>query len=72
MGLYYTPLQHLYLRINAGVNPVMTSWKAYAEDKKWAVAHYVMTLIQMRATPQADTLHETLRNQVHVKLSPAP
>ena len=72
MGLYYTPLQHLYLRINAGVNPVMTSWKAYPEEKKWAVAHYVMTLIQMRATPQADTLHDTLRNQVHVTLSPAP
>jgi mono/diheme cytochrome c family protein len=69
-GIYYTPIQYLYLRINAGVNPVMTSWKAYAEDKKWAVAHYVMTLIQMRATPAADRLHETLQNQVHVKLAP--
>jgi mono/diheme cytochrome c family protein len=72
MGLYYTPLQYLYLRINAGVNPVMTSWKAYAEDKKWAVAHYVMTLIQMRATPEADKLHELLKNQQHVKLNPTP
>ncbi len=72
MGLYYTPLQYLYLRINAGVNPVMTSWKAYPEDKKWAVSHYVMTLIQMRGAPQAEKLHETLRNQVHVKLPATP
>jgi mono/diheme cytochrome c family protein len=69
MGLYYTPLQYLYLRINAGVNPVMTSWKAYSEDKKWAVAHYVLTLIQKRGTPEADKLHEVLRDQAHVKLA---
>jgi hypothetical protein len=48
----------------------MTSWKAYSEDKKWAVSRYVMTLIQMRGTPAADRLHETLQNQVHVKLGP--
>jgi mono/diheme cytochrome c family protein len=70
MGTYWTPLQYLYLRINAGVNPVMTSWKAYSEDKKWAVSRYVMTLIQMRGTPAADRLHATLQNQVHVKLGP--
>ncbi len=68
LGMYYTPMQYLYLRINAGVNPVMTSWKAYAEDKKWAVTHYVMSLIQMRGTAAADQLHATLDNQQHVKL----
>jgi mono/diheme cytochrome c family protein len=72
IGFYYTPLQYLYLRINAGVNPVMTSWKAYAEDKKWAVAHYVMTLIQMRGTHEADSLRHKLETQVHMKLAPSP
>jgi mono/diheme cytochrome c family protein len=69
-GIYYTPLQYLYLRINAGVNPVMTSWKAYAEDKKWAVSHYVMSLIQLRANGKADELHAELEHQVHVKFAP--
>jgi mono/diheme cytochrome c family protein len=68
MGIYWTPIQYLYLRINAGVNPVMTSWKAYSEDKKWAVSHYVMTLIQSRGTDKADQLHATLEHQAHVKL----
>lgn len=69
MGIYWTPIQYLYLRINAGVNPVMTSWKAYGEDKKWAVAHYVLSLIQTRGTAKADALHATLDNQQHVKLA---
>ncbi len=71
LGIYYTPLQFLYLRIHAGVNPVMTSWKAYAEEKKWAVAHYVMTLIQMRGTAAADALHKKFETQKHVQLAPA-
>ncbi len=69
-GIYYTPLQYLYLRINAGVNPVMTSWKAYAEDKKWAVAHYVMSLIQLRVNGKAEELQARLDHQTHVKLAP--
>src|ERR1700722_10764480 len=70
MGIYWTPLQYLYLRINAGVNPVMTSWKAYAEDKKWAVAHYVMSLIQLRVNGKAEELQARLDHQTHVKLAP--
>jgi hypothetical protein len=69
-GLYYSPMQYLYLRINAGVNPVMTSWKAYPEDKKWSVTHYVMSLIQMRVTGKAEELQARLEHQTHVKLAP--
>jgi mono/diheme cytochrome c family protein len=70
MGIYWTPIQYLYLRINAGVNPVMTSWKAYSEEKKWAVSHYVLAIIQMRGTSNADKLHDLLKNQQHVQLAP--
>ena len=68
-GFYYTPMDYLYLRINAGVNPVMTSWKAYPDDKKWAVSHYVMSLIQSRINGKAEELHATLEHQTHVKLA---
>jgi len=31
-----------------------------------------MTLIRMRATPEADKLHDLLKNQQHMKLNPHP
>jgi len=34
------------------------------------VSHYVLALIQMRGTSNADKLHDLLQNQTHVKLAP--
>ena len=47
-------VEDMYVRLNAGVGgTTMPSWKGVLEDDQiWAVSHYVMSLMELRNSPE--------------------
>lgn len=57
-------VEELYVRIAAGVGgTTMPSWKGTIQDDEiWAVAYYVRSLMDMRATPARKALMDSIKN----------
>jgi mono/diheme cytochrome c family protein len=67
-------LSDLFRLISFGVYPIMPAWKGALEDKDiWAIAHYVKSLLDLRANPVAAAkLKDSFLAQTSFEIPKAP